>query len=132
MKVVNVKVANLRPMYNDLKDWMNDANNEYIGRARIVFINGTRFPQSASIWANPFKVGKDGTREDIIIKYETYIKQKLENSSELTSALKELKNKNLGCWCKPEACHGDVLSKLINNEDTCVYLETPLLISETL
>ena len=27
--------------------------------------------------------------------------------------LPELKGKSLGCWCKPEACHGDVLVRLL-------------------
>jgi hypothetical protein len=27
--------------------------------------------------------------------------------------LHELKGKKLGCWCKPQACHGDILTKLI-------------------
>jgi hypothetical protein len=28
-------------------------------------------------------------------------------------AKKELKAKVLGCWCKPEACHGDILVEII-------------------
>ncbi len=27
--------------------------------------------------------------------------------------LMKLKGKNLGCWCKPEGCHGDVLIKIL-------------------
>jgi hypothetical protein len=28
--------------------------------------------------------------------------------------------KNLGCWCKPEKCHGDILIKIIEelNDDS--------------
>lgn len=39
MSVVNVKVANIRPRYNNLAEWMADENNVYIGRKGIVFIN---------------------------------------------------------------------------------------------
>jgi hypothetical protein len=28
----------------------------------------------------------------------------------------ELKGKKLGCWCKPNACHGDVLAELADDE----------------
>ena len=28
-----------------------------------------------------------------------------------------LKGKKLGCWCKPECCHGDVLVELLMNRD---------------
>jgi Domain of unknown function (DUF4326) len=31
---------------------------------------------------------------------------------ELLNQLHELKDKTLGCWCKPEKCHGDVLVEL--------------------
>ena len=47
-------------------------------------------------------------------KYEKYIRQKCEEKPEFKKELMKLKNKNLGCWCKPEKCHGDILVKLIN------------------
>lgn len=60
-------------------------------------------------WGNPFEIGKDGTREQVIAKYETWIK----TQPQLMTRLSELRGKVLGCWCKPNACHGDVLIKLI-------------------
>ena len=62
-----------------------------------------------SKWGNPFVIGKDGTREEVINKYEEY----LLNSTELLNSLHELKGKTLGCFCKPKACHGDILVKYI-------------------
>ena len=62
-----------------------------------------------SKWGNPFVIGKDGTREEVINKYEKY----LLNNPELLNSLHELKGKTLGCFCKPKACHGDVLVKYI-------------------
>jgi len=64
-----------------------------------------------SKWGNPYSIGKDGSRKEVIEKYEKYI---LENE-ELLNSLDELEGKILGCWCKPNACHGDVLVKLIQN-----------------
>lgn len=29
--------------------------------------------------------------------------------------LLKLNGKTLGCWCKPDACHGDILIELINS-----------------
>jgi hypothetical protein len=101
---------------------MGDPQNVYIGRGRIVFIDGKRYPPQDSIWANPFKVGKDGTLEEIIEKYEIYISQKLENEPELRRKLEKLKGKTLGCWCldNPETkniiCHGQILQHLISNK----------------
>lgn len=59
------------------------------------------------IWGNPYEIGKDGTREEVIAKYEAH----LLSSPELMARLPELRGKVLGCWCAPQACHGDVLAK---------------------
>ena len=61
-----------------------------------------------SKWGNPFKIGKDGTREEVIDKYAEWIVVQ----PELMAALPDLRGKRLGCWCKPQACHGDVLAAL--------------------
>ena len=61
-----------------------------------------------SKWGNPFKIGKDGTREEVIEKYRNYMQD-----SHLLDHIQELKGKTLGCYCKPAACHGDVLVELV-------------------
>ena len=63
-----------------------------------------------SKWGNPFSIGKDGDRNEVIRKFTKYL---LENS-DLMAALPELKGKVLGCWCAPQACHGDVLALYAN------------------
>ena len=55
------------------------------------------------------------TRDNVIEKYRTYIVQKIENNDVLKQKLLQMKGKTLGCWCKPEACHGDVLVELIEH-----------------
>jgi len=67
----------------------------------------------ASFWANPFRIGKDGTREEVIEKY----KQRLLNSPVMLKRLGELKGKVLGCWCAPLPCHGDVLAEMANESE---------------
>lgn len=74
----------------------------YIGRAN------PRTRLKASPWANPFKVGKDGDRDEVITKYAAW----LQTQPNLLARLPELRGKALGCWCKPERCHGDVLARL--------------------
>jgi hypothetical protein len=63
-----------------------------------------------SIWGNPFVIGKDGSRAEVIDKYETW----LMSQPQLLSKLHELHDKNLVCWCAPQACHADVLLRLAN------------------
>ena len=67
-----------------------------------------------SIWGNPFVVGKDGTREEVIEKYRQFISC----STYHQNLLSELKGKALGCYCKPLPCHGDVLVDLIEGAQT--------------
>lgn len=61
-----------------------------------------------SKWGNPFEIGKDGTREEVISKYKEWIK----TQPALLKVLPELKGKRLACWCSPMACHGDILKEL--------------------
>ncbi len=69
-----------------------------------------------SKWGNPFShiPGKGqiyvATREKAIELYEQHLLQQ----PDLVAALPELRGKVLGCWCKPLACHGDVLLRLAN------------------
>lgn len=111
MSIVNVKVAYIRPKYQNLEEWMSDPNNVYIGRAGIVFINGVRFPKStnASIWANPYKISSTCSRDQVLKQYEEY----LVSNQYLMSQLYTLEGKTLGCWCHPDPCHGDILLKYL-------------------
>lgn len=111
MSVVNVKVKYIRPQYKNLAEWMADTNNVYIGRKGVVFINGERFPKQDSIWANPFKIGQL-SREEVIQKYEIYIRQKIKDEH-LENDILQLNGKQLGCWCTPDFCHGDILIKIL-------------------
>jgi len=113
-KIVNVKVSNIRPIYKNLKDWCDNPNNIYIGRKGIVFIDGKRYPKEDSIWCNPYKIDENNDRNTVINEYKQYIKNKIKNDN-LFNELKKLKGKTLGCWCKPEKCHGDILIEIIND-----------------
>lgn len=112
-QVVNCKVGYIRPKYNNLKEWMDDGNNVYIGRKCIVIINGKRYPKKDSLFANPFKIDEKTNREEVLKKYKIYIKEKIEKNPDLKNELLKLDNKKLGCWCKPFKCHGDILIKMI-------------------
>ena len=79
-----------------IRDKTGSANEVYIGRG--------------SKWGNPFKIGQDGSRADVIRKYEEYLIKR----DDLMYALHELEGKTLVCFCKPQACHGDVLKKYVD------------------
>ncbi len=86
----------------------------YIGRWN------PRFPKEPTyIYANPFKLSKDGTIEEVLAKFETLLR----SSSLPLNALPKLVGKRMGCWCveKPinfirpnPICHGEIYLKVMN------------------
>lgn len=75
-----------------------------------------------SKWGNPYSHLDKGTlakykvstRQEAIEAYRKYITEG--EGKHLLNDLHELKGKILGCWCKPAACHGDVLVQLIKEK----------------
>ena len=71
-----------------------------------------------TIWGNPYS-HKAGTaakflvasREEAIASYEAWL---LSKPGLVALVKQELRGKVLGCWCHPQACHGDVLSRIAN------------------
>ena len=64
------------------------------------------------MWGNPFVVGYDGTRDQVVEKFRIY----LNNQPRLMAEIVSLRGKVLGCWCHPKSCHGDILAELADNE----------------
>lgn len=68
-----------------------------------------------SMWGNPWKIGIDGTREEVIEKHRSWL---VNGSCTINGvSVKELRGKDLVCWCAPLPCHADTLLQFAN-EDT--------------
>ncbi len=65
-----------------------------------------------SPYGNPFRRGEDGTRQQVIQKYIDYVESEPEIKQKI---IQDLKGKNLLCFCKPAACHGDYLIRICND-----------------
>lgn len=70
-------------------------------------------------WGNPFRIGEDGTRSEVIEKFRNWIL----TQDHLLNDIEELRGKRLGCWCHPKPCHGDVLIDLIKERDQSKLME---------
>ena len=79
-----------------------------------VYIGRPMPGHSGSEFANPFRRGVDGTKTEVIAKYEAHIVERLAKDPDLRAALQLLKGRRIGCWCKPASCHGDVLARLLD------------------
>ena len=66
-----------------------------------------------SKWGNPFVIGKDGNREQVVKLYKEWIL----TQSDLLKDLHELKGKRIACFCKPLKCHGDILAELADKQN---------------
>lgn len=64
-------------------------------------------------FGNPFFVDVYG-REECIDRYSVYFYHKIETEPEFKKAVLSLKGKKLGCFCKPLACHGDVIKEYLD------------------
>lgn len=84
---------------------------------KVVHRNKEKFDvliDRTSIYGNPYEIGIDGSRAEVIAKFKIYF----DKNKELQAEVEKLRGKKLGCWCKPKACHGDVIVD---------FLETPRL-----
>lgn len=70
-----------------------------------------------SPFGNPYKIGKGQTREEVIAAYEVYFTVKVEKDADFKRQVEALKDKVLGCYCKPAPCHGDVIVKWLDKND---------------
>lgn len=91
-------VVNVRDLDFELGD-----GDVYIGRENL------HHALQASRWANPFKIGPDGTRGEVLEKYGRYLR----DTPRLVAALPSLLGKRLVCWCSPRGCHGDVIVEVM-------------------
>lgn len=89
----------------------------------LIKVYNKKDPNAQGVWVdretpygNPYHLGEDGNRKEVIAKFE----EKLIQSREMAAMLPNLRNKSLICHCKPKSCHGDVWFKYANGFWLCV------------
>ena len=85
----------------------------YTGIVNRHYENGDIYIGRGTKWGNPFRVGIDGTRDEVISKYKDYVLA----APLLMKSLNELAGKILMCSCRPLRCHGDVLKELLEENE---------------
>ncbi|WP_420935492.1 DUF4326 domain-containing protein [Alteromonas sp. A081] len=96
-RVINIKHE------TEYQSQKSTPNYEYIGRG--------------SYWGNPYSMFEEGDdREEVIRKYKYDFDFEKFPYKEKKEVYK-LAGKRLGCFCKPESCHGDVLADFLNQWD---------------
>lgn len=96
MKFPSAKVINIHSIIQ---------RRQYIGALSYIYIG------RGTIFGNPFYIIKGQcTREQVIAKFREYAPRNVE----LMRRLPELRDRVLGCSCKPLPCHGDVLVEFLD------------------
>lgn len=65
-------------------------------------------------FGNPFILKKGDPKGSTLDKYKVYFEERLQTDSEFKERILNLKGKVLGCFCKPNACHGDIIADYLN------------------
>lgn len=102
IKIAITRVVNIKKetQYAALK---STPDYEYIGRG--------------SYWGNPYSMfGTGDDRDEVIRKFQYDFEYEKFPNKEKAQVFK-LAGKRLGCFCKPERCHGDVLAEYLNRWD---------------
>jgi hypothetical protein len=92
-------------------------------RIQLRRTKGWRLPANAVIvsrptkWGNPFRMGVQGTREECVQQFRSFIVSTDPRARSLRQSLGELRGKDLACWCPPGPCHGDVLIEMANRSE---------------
>lgn len=72
-----------------------------------------------TLWGNPYPVGQQEgqhTREEAIEFYRRDFIKRLETEPDFSKGLMGLRGYRLACFCKPLACHGDVIADYLNSQ----------------
>jgi hypothetical protein len=78
----------------------------YIGRPSIL---GNPFTTKAKSIA---KVKVD-TKDESLASFEEYARDRITKDPAFKKAILDCKDKTLGCWCAPRACHGHIIARLV-------------------
>lgn len=65
-------------------------------------------------FGNPYVLHIEQQRGSTLANYKKYFYERIRNDKEFKEKIEALKGKTLGCFCKPNACHGDIIADYLN------------------
>ena len=102
IRITKASRAGRKPLLSDPLPSPGAERRVYVGRP--------------SVLGNPFVIGRDGSREQVIAHYRAWLWQQLQQAdSPQRRALEELLEQArrqplaLQCWCHPLPCHAQVI-----------------------
>jgi hypothetical protein len=66
---------------------------------------------------------KVATREESIKRFREYFYERIRTDENFRQNVHDLKGKVLGCFCKPQSCHLDIVAEYLNNLGKRYFLD---------
>jgi len=77
----------------------------------------TNIMRGQSVLGNPYRIGKDGDRDEVIAKYRRWLWAQVQAKTEVLDILQDMASYagdiNLVCCCAPKRCHGEIVKRAI-------------------
>lgn len=71
-----------------------------------------------TIYGNPYHIGPDGSREDVIAKHDVYFRRRIKEDPKFAEGVEKLRPHSLFlCWCFPRPCHVDNIIRYLEATD---------------
>lgn len=67
-----------------------------------------------SYFGNPFRMEAAMTRGGTLDRYREYFYHRLSTDKKFRRRVNELQGRTLGCFCKPNPCHGNIIKEYLD------------------
>ena len=65
-------------------------------------------------FGNPIRLNPGETRGSTLEKFKEYFYNRLQTDPQYKERIASLKGLTLGCFCKPNPCHGDIIKEYLD------------------
>jgi len=105
LRIIKIKITRVINVHRqkEFAGLKSTSAYEYIGRG--------------SYWGNPYSMHAENENREEVIRLFKYDFDNDKFPRKRKSEVYKLAGKRLGCFCKPEACHGDVIADFLNSWD---------------
>ncbi len=93
--------------------------NKRTNRGEGIYIGRAMPGLPGSVLGNPFKIGRDGTREESLVKYRRWLWEQINLKNEVYLELRRIAELTahgdiaLLCWCAPKPCHAEIVKRAV-------------------
>lgn len=93
--------------------------NKKTYRGEGIYIGRSMPGLPGSVLGNPFKIGRDGAREDALVRYRRWLWEQIALKNEVYFELRRIADLAahgdiaLLCWCAPKPCHAEIVKRAV-------------------